>query len=355
MSEPLPTDFNTFPTDFVVQLLIPSIVLFGVVILLVFIAVPVTCCTAVIDKRIKIIITTFCAVAGLILWTLALNGFLGGYFDELLNLIEDAFDIVNEVKGNLDEVETCLGNFTDGFDLGPINDIETEFNKHKKTAEKWHRIIRIILISCYSVLITTCVVFPVFVYRSIKVPKIIITCVVALILFIVFIVMVPVSNGGYSGLRYVCGTDISGHNEKVNKLIATFDDSVTEETFCEHKTWQYLCDLQTCNSEEQLLGEFFNLTELEEANVTQTLLNGCQYQTVYNLIETTLEETLGCDNLQGLYNNAIDNVLCTEFQNLFVYTLWPVGLGTIFTIIMLTVGFLKVNDYLIVKTSDFII
>lgn len=355
MSTPLPTDFNTFPTDFVIQFLIPTIVFFGVVILLLFIAVPVTCCTVIIDRRVKLILVISCGVIGLTLWSIALNRIAGGYFEELLSLIDEAFEIMNTVKNNLDSVESCLGNFTEGFDLGPVNDIETEFKKHKNIAEKWHRTIRIIIFTCYSLICAACVFFPIFVVKSWKVSKIIVCSVIALILFIVFIVMVPVSNGGYSGLRYVCGTNIVEHNEKINELITKFDDSVTRDTFCEHETYQYICDVQTCNHGDQLLGGFFNLTDMEQANITNSLLGGCEYQTVYDLIETTLEDTLGCENIQGLYNKAIDTVLCTEIQNLFVFTLWPVGLGTIFTILLFTVGFLKESEYSAISSGEFII
>lgn len=354
MADSLPSNFDTFPTDFLIQEIIPSIVLFSVIIILILVGIPVICCTVVIDKRLKLILVSFLGVITFILWVVALTGILSDYLEELINLINDALDTINTVKDNFSEVQTCL-NTTEFINLDPISDFETEYNKHKKTAEKYNRIAKIVLITIYSLLISASVAFPLFVYKSWRKSKLATCCLLSLLLFIVFLIMIPISNAGYSALSYVCGGDIDGHNKKINELIAHFDDSITPETICENDNWQYLCNVQTCSAGDELLGDFFNITELEAANATNTLINGCQFQTIYDLMETTLSDNLGCENVQGLYNKAVDTVICTEFHNLFAFTLWPVGLGTIFTILLFTVGFLYESDYSSVGTTEFII
>jgi hypothetical protein len=99
-----------------------------------------------------------------------------------------------------------------------------------------------------------------------------------------------------------------------------------------------------------LLGDIFNVTEFEHANEENQLIGICEFNQVKELIESTIEETLGCTQLQALYVKTIDVVICTEFHHFFVYTLWPVGLGTIVFIVMITIGFLyEKGGYVVVS------
>lgn len=342
-------DFEEITPVFVIKLLIPTMVLMSFVTLLLLVAIPVLCCMVQIDSKLKLSLTIAFGVVGFILWMVSLKGISGGFFKELLQLIQELFDIANIVKDNIEQIGTCLDNST-FFDVTPITDIEEEIIKHKETAKNWYMIVKAVLITCYSFLGTACITFPIFVYKRWRISKIILCVFFSVILFIIFITMVPVSNGGYSALGYVCGSDMDSHNGKINDMILSFDDSVTSSsTFCDHEMWQYLCNIQQCNDGDKLIDDLFNVTELEQVNSTGT----CDSQTVIDLIESTLDDTLGCTNVQSLYNKAIDIVICTEFYNLFVYTLWPVGLGTIFTVLLFTIGFLNETDYTSVWIDEF--
>jgi hypothetical protein len=349
--EPIPTSFDPIPISFFVQLLIATIVLFSVIVVLVLVVIPITCCTTTVHRQVKLILVVFLGVVSSVLWFISINGIVGGYLDDLITLSDTIFTTIDTVKTNMHSVESCLGNFTDKIDLSVITDVETEFNKHKSTVTKWHGIAETSLLVTYSLLGTGTLLFPFLVYKKYRISSIIMTVLFSFFLFVIFIAMIPLSNAGNSGLSYVCGSDIDAHNTKIKELIMHFDGSVTLEGFCDHSQWQYVCDVQTCNEGDALLDNFFNITELQQANLTGSLLNGCDYNHVESIIVTTLEDTIGCSAVRGYYEKMVDGILCTEFYNLFVFTLWPVGLGTIFTILLFTVGFLTETDYVSVASE----
>lgn len=341
----LPSNFDSVPTNFIVQLLIPTIIFFGIVILL-LITFPCIRFNLILTQRTRLYITVSLSVVCIVLWSLSIYAITGGYVDELFSLSDKLFGIVNDIELNMNIVQSCFKNETDFdyVDLSTFSDIEDDVDEYKDIVNKWHNVVKSILISCYSVLILSSALFPVVLYR--RPWKITLCVVMSIIVLILFILMVPISNAGYYALQYVCGDNISEHNQKVNKLIGTFDDSVGDgpNAVCQHETWQYLCDLQSCTDGESLLGDVFNTTEFEQARDNNELLGQCNYTDVVDLITDTVDNILGCTNIKSIYNKALDVVLCTEFENLFGFTLWPVGLATLLTIIMFIIGFSQNDD-----------
>lgn len=350
----IPTNVNdlTDPT-FIVGLLIPTIVLFSVMFLLVAICVPVTCCYLKVDRDVKNYLMWGLAVISLSLWVLPIVGLAGGYMDELLAVIDEIFETTNTVSANINTITTCFNNESDPVNLDPVLDIETDIKKYTADVDHYHDIAIYTLISCYSVLLLAIVWFVLSATFTIK-PNRLTVILSAVILTIVFIIMIPVSNAGYSALSYVCGDNLDGHNKKVNELIASFDDTVTAETFCEHDTWKYLCDVQTCDEGDQLLGDVFNTTLLEELNESNefTETQECEFEALMDLIENTLDDELGCKKLKGLYTTVIDTVLCKKVNQLFTFNLWPVGIASITTVMLFTIGLLDYDtDYVSVSTA----
>lgn len=347
----IPTDFDPFPVDFVVGLLVPSIVFFSVMILLLFIVIPITCCNVTLTTTTQRYMSWAFALAATVSWALALFGISRGYLDETLDLADKVFDTAKTVNTNINTALTCFNNETVPLDLSVILEIEAEFDKYSGDVEKWHGVATSSLIASYSLLIGITITYLFINDRLIK--KIIIG-VSALILFIVFLIMIPVSNVGYSAVGFICGDDIGQHNTNIKELIANFDDSVTVETFCDDDTWKYLCDVQTCSDGDSLLSDVFNTTLLEEANTNgmlSALGPSCNYEVLLEMIENTLDDTLGCTKIKGYYTTMVDVILCNDLQQVFSFTLWPVGLGTIFTVGLLTVGLVSVVDYSVVPAN----
>lgn len=118
---------------------------------------------------------------------------------------------------------------------------------------------------------------------------------------------------------------------------------------------QYLCEIQTCDAGDILLENVFNMSQLEDANMSSTLHNGCQFENITTTVDNLLNNTLSCTNVQGIYHSIIDEMVCGDFYNLFVYTLWPIGIGAITTILTFTMSILDENDYKKISGANVVI
>jgi hypothetical protein len=275
----------------------------------------------------------------------SLKGILSNFFDSSIDTSNSILNIVDTVMTNLDYVNTCVGNFTEDLNLEFVTDIETEFEDYKTIVVKWYGVGEIVIIAIYSLLGTSCLIFQLFVWKRMKIAKILITVLISLVLFITFLSMVPLSNAIHSGLSYVCGNNIEDHNLKINSLISNFDNSIEAEDFCTDEHWEYVCFVQSCEIGDQIFSDFINTSMFEEFNSTE-LGSNCELEELENIINTTLEETLSCSNLRGYYEKIVNDIICDKVYIFAVFTLWPVGVATIFTILLLTFGFLRENDYM---------
>lgn len=347
----VPTSFDPVPINFFISLLIPTIVLLGVMICFICLVVPISYYTFELTKQEKVKWTVVFGLMSGVLWFLSINGIVGSYLDDTLVISSEIFDTVDIVSTNLDIIDNCIDKRTNEFDIDLkfVADVETEFEKHKDTVVKWHGTAETTVIIFYVLLGVGSLIIPFLIYKGFKTSTLILAVVMGVVIMILFIVLVPVSNVGYSGLFLVCGNNIEGHNKKINELIQHIDKQSSDDTFCDDKTWQYLCDIQTCNFNEPVLNEVFNVTELQHANNTGNFLSGCDYEHVERIIISTLEDTLGCDKIRGYYERFVNGIVCTEFHELFAYTLWPVGFASVFTIILIFIAFFPETDYTIIK------
>lgn len=349
----IPKSFDDpVPVDFFIGLMVASIVFLSVILMLVICITPITYCTLEVRPKVKLYSTLAVALVSGIFWFVSINGVVGPYLYNFILISDEIFTTLNTVVTTIDSFETCVGNRTDTLDLNFALDIETEFDKYRGDVSKWHKTTRNILISLYTLLGVGCITFPYLIYRGWRTTKLIFLIVMGILLFIVFITLVPLSNVGYSGLYYVCGDNIEGHNEKINKLIGRFDDTVNQEQFCSHRDWRYLCDVQMCSGDGPLLDNVISLEDLQQSNLSGSILGGCDYEYVEQLVIDTIENTLSCNNIRGYYDRFVDEIVCTEFHELFVYTLWPVGFATVFTTIMFIIGFMPETDYVLIEPIE---
>ena len=124
-----------------------------------------------------------------------------------------------------------------------------------------------------------------------------------------------------------------------------FASNVTEGELCLDDTYKILCDVQTCTPGQRILDDTFNLTELEEADANGVLPAGCNATYLTNIINATLDEVFGCEKVKGYYEQFVFNIVCDEFDRLFTFTLWPVGLAAVFTVSLLVSLVTRTSDY----------
>lgn len=343
--KPIPTSLNPIPYTFFINLLIPTLIFFSTIVLSLLFIIPITCCTVSIQKKTKMNLVIFTGSISTILWFVSLKGILSDFFDSSIDTSNSILETVDTVMTNIDYLKICVGNFTEDLNLEFVTDIETTFEDYKSIVIKWYGVGEIVIIALYSLLGTSCLIFQLFVWKRMKIAKILIAVVISLVLFITFLSMVPLSNAIYSGLSYVCGSNIEDHNLKINSLISAFDKSIEVEDFCTHEHWEYVCFVQSCENGDQIFSDFINTSMFEEFNTTE-LGSNCELEEMEHIVNTTIDETLSCSNIRGYYERIVNDIVCDKVYVFAVFTLWPVGIATIFTIMLLTFGFLRENDYI---------
>lgn len=331
----IPTSFDPIPWSFLIELLVPFIVFFGVMFALWLLFIPLVSCARIAIPLKKFLIISLGVISG-VLWLVALKGLMGleTSKNEIEVLVESIFEVVNETSASLDRTGACVG-ASGEIDLGMLVEIEKEYYSYKPEVDYWYGVGYILLMVCY-ILFGVLFVFYLFITRS-RCLNITVVTIVGLLITLLFLALVPVSSVLSSGLGIVCESgDMNATNTNINRVIGDFMGISGD--ICEEEEWSYLCHFQTCKPGE-LVFEDSRIDLLRQINATGMLPQTCRDE--LEVITTLLEETLSCEVVRGYYDTLVHDVLCYEVVLASRYTMWTVGLAVIVSFLLMDISFIR--------------
>lgn len=155
--------------------------------------------------------------------------------------------------------------------------------------------------------------------------------VINIVIFLMTIVLIPLSSIFYGIVVAVCSNSLSVYaSSSLSQYGIELEDELVDE----------LVKVEECSPNDILFDTLLDPDDIRNKNYP-----GCDSDSMANLSTHILTNIVGCNRIGPIYDSVVDKLICDDMYRLSVLTFWAISVGTITITLYMNISRIQTNIY----------